>query len=94
MRIGNVEKPYMTVGDLRKLLEDFPQDMPVIQTNCSDYDYMEPPTVVKGVDVNQGEYVRMFHWSESEEKLKPNAVRMGRFVSSVAVREYCHFEGN
>lgn len=85
MRIGKVEKPYMTVGDLRKLLKDFPQDMPVIQTRCSDYDFMEPPTIVKGVDVNMGEYVRKFYFSELNGELSTKAA---------TVREYCHFSGN
>ena len=74
------EKP-MTVGDLRALLDEHPDDMEILNTRHSDYDYVRASdwSVVEGVPQDWG--VMRNHPTMSPE----NKARAKKFL---------HLEGN
>ena len=57
----------MNVGDLKKMLEQYPDDMEILNDRCSDYDVVDENewSVVKAVP--QGQYVMRSHPTMSEE---------------------------
>ena len=71
----------MNVGELKSLLNNYPDDMQFITSRCSDYDAVKPEqfTVVSAVD--KGDYLMRSHPTMSEEN-KQNA------------KQYLHLMGN
>lgn len=71
----------MTVGELKAFLNNYPDDMQVITSWCSDYDVVEPAqfTVVSAVD--KGTYVMRSHPTMSPENKQ-------------AEKQYLHLMGN
>ena len=72
----------MTVSDLKKMLERYPDDMEIVNQRCSDYEIISEDewTVIKAVDRGQG-WVMRSHPTMSEEN-KANE------------KEYLHLMGN
>jgi len=58
----------MTVKDLKKMLEKYPDDMFITNSRCSDYSYIDEEewNVVKGVAGDC--WVTAYHHTMSEEK--------------------------
>lgn len=71
----------MNVGQLRKMLKQYPDDMEILNTRCSDYDIVTEDewSVVKGVF--QGEWVMRSHPTMSEENKQKE-------------KSYLHLQGN
>ncbi len=71
----------MNVGDLKKMLEKYPDEMEILNGRCSDYSLIKPDewSVVKGV--NQGYFVMRSHPTMSEENKSKE-------------KEYLYLEGN
>lgn len=57
----------MTVGELKKMLEKYPDDMSIIHTFCSDYAHIEEKewSIIEGVD--KGGYVMRTHPTMAKE---------------------------
>lgn len=57
----------MNVGELKRFLESYPDDMPIIYKYCSDYERLaaEDIEVVKAVD--KGGYIMRTHLTMSEQ---------------------------
>lgn len=72
----------MNVGDLRKMLEKYPDDMEILNERCSDYDLVEESewSVVKAVPTGNGWLMRS-HPTMSEENKRNE-------------KEYLHLAGN
>ena len=71
----------MNVGQLKKMLEKYPDDMEVIHSRCSDYEIIEEPdwSVVKAVSQDWG--VMRSHRTMSDK-------------NKGAEKEYLHLVGN
>ena len=71
----------MNVGELKKMLEQHPDDMEILNDRCSDYDVIDEAewSVVRAVP--QGAYVMRSHPTMSEE-------------NKAKEKEYLHLEGN
>lgn len=68
MNIG--EKEILTIGKLKEIIKDLPDDLPCITDRYSDYSLVtvDEPKVVEAV--NQGFYIMRAHPSMSEENLE------------------------
>jgi len=71
----------MNVGELKKMLEKYPDDMEVLNSRCSDYDRVEEEdwSVVKGVPQDWG--IMRSHETMSDDNKNKE-------------REYLHLRGN
>ena len=71
----------MNVGELKKMLEQYPDDMEILNDRCSDYDIVLESewTVVKAVP--QCHYVMRSHPTMSDE-------------NKAKEKEYLHLRGN
>jgi hypothetical protein len=71
----------MNVGNLKKMLEQYPDNMEILNSRYSDYSIVHEDewSVVKGV--NQGKYVMRSHPTMSAE-------------NKAKEKEYLHLEGN
>lgn len=71
----------MTVGELKKMLEKYPEDMQILNGRYSDYDLISEDewSVVKAVP--RAEWVERYHKTMGEEDQK-------------AAKEYLYLEGN
>lgn len=71
----------MNVGELRKMLEKYPDDMEVLNSRCSDYAIISENewSVVSGVDKNG--WVMQSHPTMSEENKRQE-------------KQYLHLAGN
>lgn len=71
----------MKVSELKKLLENYPDDMQIVNGRCSDYEIISADdfSVIKGVD--KGGWVMRSHPTMSEENKK-------------AEKEYLYLLGN
>ena len=72
----------MTVLELKAMLNEYPDDMEIITTRCSDYDTVDKCewSLVKGVN-NDGCYVMRSHPTMSDEHKRNE-------------KEYLHLDGN
>lgn len=72
----------MNVGQLKKMLEQYPDDMEILNTRMSDYSIVSESdwSVVRGVDRNTG-WVMRSHPTMSEENKRKEKL-------------YLHLEGN
>lgn len=72
----------MTVGDLKKMLEQYPDDMEIVNTRCSDYDNITEDEwgVVKGVPNESGWIMRSHPTMSANNKANE--------------KEYLHLAGN
>ena len=73
----------MKVGDLKKMLEKYPDDMEILNGRCSDYQMISEDewSVVKGVPNESGVWVMRSHSTMSEENKEKE-------------KEYLYLEGN
>lgn len=73
----------MTVGDLKRLLQDLPDNMEILNTRYSDYDYVYPSewSVVEGVPEPSCCWVTQAHHSMGPEK-------------KARIKKYLHLAGN
>ena len=73
----------MNVGELKKMLEQYPDDMDILNGRCSDYclihDYEW--SVVRGVEKERGGWVMRSHPTMSEE-------------NKAHEKEYLYLQGN
>ncbi len=71
----------MTVGELKKMLGKYPDDMEIVNSRCSDYDIVEEAewSVIQGV--KQDQWIMRSHPTMSEENKKKE-------------KSYLHLEGN
>jgi hypothetical protein len=71
----------MNVGELKKMLEQYPDDMEILNDRCSDYDLvkLEDWSVVEAVP--QGFYVMRAHPTMSDE-------------NKAKAKKYLHLVGN
>lgn len=71
----------MNVGDLKKMLEKYPDDMEILNERCSDYDLVEEGdwSVVYGVP--HGGWIMRSHETMSEE-------------NKAKQKQYLHLAGN
>jgi hypothetical protein len=84
----------MTVKELRDYLAQFPDDLEIIETRCSDWGDMELRDwgVVRGIDVrNRRGYV--MRYPENDSRLE-NPHYKAQIESVGPVREFLHFAGN
>jgi hypothetical protein len=84
----------MTVKELRDHLAQFPDDMEVIETRCSDMGPMDLDSwgVVKAIDVRLRRGYIM-HYPENDPRLSSEWYR--REIESVGtVRHFLHYTGN
>ena len=60
----------MNVGELKKMLENYPDDMEVLNGRCSDYEIISERewSVVKGVDRGDGWIMRSHPTMSAENK--------------------------
>jgi hypothetical protein len=73
----------MNVGELKKMLEKYPDDMEILNGRYSDYDVIKESewSVVKGVQKTPEDFVMRSHETMSEENKKLE-------------KEYLYLEGN
>ena len=59
----------MNVGDLKKMLEKYPDDMEILNGRCSDYEIISEDewSIVRGVPNKDGCWVMRSHPTMSEE---------------------------
>jgi hypothetical protein len=72
----------MNIGDLKKMLEKYPDDMEILNTRCSDYDLVteEDWSVVKAVQQGRSYWMKSHPTMSAENRAKE--------------REYLHLAGN
>jgi hypothetical protein len=58
---------FMNVGDLKKLLEQYPDDMEILYCCCSDYEILKWDDIKKISSVDQGGYWMRSHATMSAE---------------------------
>ena len=73
----------MNVGELKKMLEQYPDDMEILNTRASDYDVITEDewSVIKAVPNGSGGWVMRSHETMSEE-------------NKAKEKEYLHLLGN
>ena len=73
----------MNIGDLKKMVEKYPDDMEILNNRCSDYQLISENewSVIKGVPSQCGGWVMRSHPTMSEKNKKEE-------------KEYLYLEGN
>jgi len=73
----------MNVGELKKMLDKYPDDMEILTTRCSDYDVVQERewTIVNAVPNDSGGWVMRAHETMSDD-------------NKAKAKEYLHISGN